>query len=134
MARHDQPLSAGDLRADDRIDSADAVAAVAWPLRGREQIIGALVGVDRGVSAVAPTLGPATAQALDALLGLAGFSLDTALLLTRTEALSVTDDLTRLYNARYLNVALRRSAAGRPQFPSTFPAIHRSGRLQIDQR
>ena len=32
----------------------------------------------------------------------------TALLLKRTEALSVTDDLTRLYNARYLNVALRR--------------------------
>jgi len=30
------------------------------------------------------------------------------LLLERTEALSVTDDLTRLYNARYLNLALRR--------------------------
>lgn len=108
VARHDQPLMAGDLRADARVDSADAVAAVAWPLRGREQIVGALVGVDRGVSPAAPTLGPGTARALDALLGPAAFSLDTALLLKRTEALSVTDDLTRLYNARYLNVALRR--------------------------
>ena len=108
VARHDQPLMAGDLRVDPRIEPGDAVAAMAWPLRGREQIIGALVGVDRGVSAAAPALGPATAQALDALLGPAGFALDTALLLTRTEALSVADDLTRLYNARYLNVALRR--------------------------
>ncbi len=108
VARHDQPLLTGDLRADARIENDDAVAAVAWPLRGREQIIGALVGVDRGVSAEAPALGPATAQALDGLLGPAGFALDTALLLKRTEALSVTDDLTRLYNARYLNVALRR--------------------------
>lgn len=108
VARHDQPLLSGDLRVDPRIEGGDAVAVVAWPLRGREQIVGALVGVDRGVSAAPPALGPATAQALDALLGPSGFALDTALLLKRTEALSVTDDLTRLYNARYLNVALRR--------------------------
>ncbi len=110
VARHDQPLMAGDLRADSRIESADAVAVVAWPLRGRERIVGALVGVDRGVSTPAPAFGSATTKALDALLGPAGFALDTALLLKRTEALSVTDDLTRLYNARYLNVALRREA------------------------
>lgn len=108
VVRHDQPLMTGDLGADPRIENGDAVAAAAWPLRGREQIIGALVGVDRGVSAAAPALSPATALALDGLLGLAGSALDTALLLMRTEALSVTDDLTRLYNARYLNVALRR--------------------------
>ncbi len=108
VARHDQPLMAGDLRADTRVEHADAVAVVAWPLRGRGQLVAVLVGVDSGVSAAAPALGPATAQALDALLGPAGYALDTAQLLKRTEALSVTDDLTRLYNARYLNVALRR--------------------------
>jgi diguanylate cyclase (GGDEF)-like protein len=45
--------------------------------------------------------------------------LDNALSLQRAEALSVTDDLTRLYNSRYLNLVLRRetkraSRSGRP--------------------
>ncbi len=45
--------------------------------------------------------------------------LETAMLLRRVEALSVTDDLTGLYNSRYLNQVLRReskraSRSGRP--------------------
>jgi len=30
------------------------------------------------------------------------------MVVTRAEALSVTDDLTRLYNSRYMNLSLRR--------------------------
>jgi diguanylate cyclase (GGDEF)-like protein len=46
-------------------------------------------------------------------------ALDNATALQKAEALSVTDDLTRLYNSRYLNQALRRetkraSRSGRP--------------------
>ena len=46
-------------------------------------------------------------------------ALDNALRLRRAEALSVTDDLTQLYNSRYLNQVLRRetkraSRSGRP--------------------
>jgi two-component system, cell cycle response regulator len=46
-------------------------------------------------------------------------ALDNALTLQRAEALSVTDDLTQLYNSRYLNQVLRREAkrasrSGRP--------------------
>ncbi len=46
-------------------------------------------------------------------------ALDNALRLRRSEALSVTDDLTQLYNSRYLNQVLRREAkrasrSGRP--------------------
>ena len=46
-------------------------------------------------------------------------ALDNALTLQRAEALSVTDDLTQLYNSRYLNQVLRRevkraSRSGRP--------------------
>ena len=46
-------------------------------------------------------------------------ALDNALALQKAEALSVTDDLTRLYNSRYLNLVLRReskraSRSGRP--------------------
>ena len=53
------------------------------------------------------------------LLEPAAVALDNALLLKRAEALSVTDDLTHLYNSRYLNQVLRRetkraSRSGRP--------------------
>src|SRR5262249_2868162 len=42
------------------------------------------------------------------LLEPAAVALENALLLKRAEALSVTDDLTHLYNSRYLNAVLRR--------------------------
>ena len=42
------------------------------------------------------------------LLEPAGLAIENALLLQRAEALSVTDDLTRLYNSRFLNLSLRR--------------------------
>ena len=58
-------------------------------------------------------------RAVRVLLEPAAVALDNALLLKRAEALSVTDDLTRLYNSRYLNQVLRRetkraSRSGRP--------------------
>jgi len=53
------------------------------------------------------------------LLEPAAVALDNALLLKRAEALSLTDDLTHLYNSRFLNQVLRRetkraSRSGRP--------------------
>ena len=53
------------------------------------------------------------------LLEPAALALETTLLLQRAEALSVTDDLTHLYNSRYLNLVLRKetkraSRSGRP--------------------
>src|SRR5262249_29592278 len=58
-------------------------------------------------------------RAVRILLEPASIALDNSLLLKRTEALSVTDDLTQLYNSRYLNAVLRRetkraSRGGRP--------------------
>jgi diguanylate cyclase (GGDEF)-like protein len=47
-------------------------------------------------------------EAWRALLEPAALALENALLLQRAEALSVTDDLTRLYNSRFLNQSLRR--------------------------
>ncbi|MBS1816304.1 MAG: GGDEF domain-containing protein [Acidobacteria bacterium] len=105
---HDQVCRSGDLSADARFESAASVAAVAWPLRGRERVVGAIVGVDTGISDRAPVFSAALDRALTDLIGTAALTLDAVLLLERTEALSVTDDLTRLYNARYLNLALRR--------------------------
>ena len=58
-------------------------------------------------------------RALRVLLEPVSVALENALQLKRTEELSVTDDLTQLYNSRYLNQVLRRetkraSRSGRP--------------------
>jgi diguanylate cyclase (GGDEF)-like protein len=58
-------------------------------------------------------------QAMQDLLEPAAVALENAMRLQQAEALSVTDDLTRLYNSRYLNQVLRRetkraSRSGRP--------------------
>jgi diguanylate cyclase (GGDEF)-like protein len=119
VMEHDDLFCTGDLRRDARVDLDVAAAAIGIPLRGREQIAAALVGLDRGTSTAAPALSAGVKRALEALLTPAGFALDASLLLRRSEALSVTDDLTRLYNSRYLNLALRRESrlaarTGRP--------------------
>jgi diguanylate cyclase (GGDEF)-like protein len=101
------------------LPAAPAVAMVAVPLSCRGRTRAALVGIDGAASASAPRLTP---QACDLLaLGLEplAFALDTALLLRRAEELSVTDDLTQLYNSRFLAQVLRREAkrsqrSGRP--------------------
>ena len=108
VRRHDRTFLSGDLRGDGRVTAVRKVTALALPLRGREQVLGAVVALDRSVSAAAPAPGRGLSDALGDILTHAALALDTALRVKRAEALSVTDDLTRLYNARYLNLALRR--------------------------
>ena len=66
-----------------------------------------------------PRFAPATQAALLCALEPGAIALDNALRVQRAEALSVTDDLTQLYNSRYLSQVLRRetkraSRSGRP--------------------
>jgi diguanylate cyclase (GGDEF)-like protein len=110
---------AGDVAIDRRIAGGAAVAVIGLPLECRGRTIGAVVGVDRAPSRVAPRLAPATEAAARAMLEPAAFALENAMRVQRAEALSVTDDLTQLYNSRYLSQALRRetkraSRSGRP--------------------
>ena len=56
---------------------------------------------------------PALALAFRTILEPPAIALDNALALQKAEALSVTDDLTRLYNSRYLNHVLRREIEAR---------------------
>jgi diguanylate cyclase (GGDEF)-like protein len=114
-------LASADVAADRRltVPEAAAVAAVAFPLQCRGKTIGAVVGVDRGPARTDPRFAPATLTALRAALEPGGIALDNALRVQRAEALSVTDDLTNLYNSRYLSQVLRRetkraSRGGRP--------------------
>lgn len=110
---------AADLAADSRVPPGARGSAVAFALGCRGRHIGALVGLDRLPSALEPRLPASIVRAVRGLLEPAAVALDNALLLKRAEALSVTDDLTHLYNSRYLSLVLRReikraSRSGRP--------------------
>jgi diguanylate cyclase (GGDEF)-like protein len=118
MQRGDDFLTA-DLGKDARIPGQPLATVIAFPLSCRGRRVAALVGLDREPSAREPRLGPAMLRAVRVLLEPAAVALDNSLLLQRAEALSVTDDLTQLYNSRYLNSVLRRetkraSRSGRP--------------------
>ena len=115
---HGRELASADLRKDPRATGA-AGAVIAWPLRCRAQTVAALVVVERQAATQVPHVTPALGQCLGAILEGPAQALDNALRLRRSEALSVTDDLTQLYNSRYLNQVLRREAkrasrSGRP--------------------
>src|SRR5437588_612021 len=92
---------------------------LAFPLSSRGRRVGAIIGIDRVASAREPRLSAPMLRAVRLLLEPASVALDNALQLKRAEALSVTDDLTHLYNSRYLDQVLRRetkraSRSGRP--------------------
>jgi diguanylate cyclase (GGDEF)-like protein len=115
---HGREFASADLRKDPRAIGA-AGAVLGWPLRCRGHNVAALVIMERQAATQAPQLAPATGQALGTMLEGPAQALDNALRLRRSEALSVTDDLTQLYNSRYLNQVLRREAkrasrSGRP--------------------
>jgi diguanylate cyclase (GGDEF)-like protein len=99
---------------DERVDTdqgperAVEVSMAGWPLIANGSTVGVLVGVDMGRAHRLPTVSHGFADAMARLLEPAAYALGTALRVSRAEALSVTDDLTQLYNSRYLNEALRR--------------------------
>src|SRR5262249_31740880 len=114
-----QEFVAADLASDPRVADPAAGAVIAFPLSCRSRRIGALVALDRAPSAREPRLSAPMLRAVRLLLEPAAVALDNAVLLKRAEALSVTDDLTHLYNSRYLKQVLRRetkraSRSGRP--------------------
>jgi diguanylate cyclase (GGDEF)-like protein len=105
-------FSSADLSADPRLGpsegSVPAAATLAFPLECREQSVGALVAIDRVPATRAPKLRATTLTAVLTVLEPGAIALDNALRVQRAEALSVTDDLTQLYNWRYMQQVLRR--------------------------
>jgi diguanylate cyclase (GGDEF)-like protein len=119
VLRYADVFGAKDLATDKRVPGAHGGAAIAVPLICRGRAVGALVGVERVAASRDPILRPPALAALRVVLEPAAIALDNALQLQRAEALSVTDDLTQLYNSRYLSQVLRRetkraSRSGRP--------------------
>ena len=119
VMRHATEFFARDLSKDPRGAPGALGTAIAFPLICRSRSVGVLVGLDPAPSSMNPTLGPSLLLAVRSVLEPAAIALDNAVALQKAEALSVTDDLTRLYNTRYLNLVLRRetkraSRSGRP--------------------
>jgi diguanylate cyclase (GGDEF)-like protein len=118
VLRHGREFATTNLRKDARVTGA-AGAVWAWPLQCRSQTVAALVVIERQTATQTPRLSPAVGELVDAALQGPAQALDNALRLRRAESLSVTDDLTKLYNSRHLNQMLRReskrtSRSGRP--------------------
>ncbi len=82
-----------------------ARSVLAVPLLSRGRVIGVVEVIDRTRGG---RFRNEDARLLLVLLEPAAVAVDNALLLRRSEELSVTDDLTKLYNSRYLNSMLRR--------------------------
>jgi diguanylate cyclase (GGDEF)-like protein len=119
VMRSGEVFLSANVAEDRRVAHEAVVAAVAFPLACRGRTIGALVGLDRAPSRVAPRFAPSTLDAFLAAIEPGAIAIENALRVQRAEALSVTDDLTQLYNSRFLSQVLRRetkraSRSGRP--------------------
>ena len=96
------------MAAGTRTPAAAEFTVLGWPLVAGGEIVGVLAGVDYGRPRRLPALAPELVDALTLLIEPAAYALSHSLRVARAEALSVTDDLTQLYNSRYLNDALRK--------------------------
>ncbi len=108
VAQREQPFVSARLAADTRIGEQVEAAAIGWPIVAHGVVVGVLVGIDHGRARRLPKISPVFKRAMARLLEPAGFALAHALRVARVEALSVTDDLTQLYNSRYLHEVLRK--------------------------
>jgi diguanylate cyclase (GGDEF)-like protein len=118
VVRHGRELASADVGRDPRCREAGG-AALGLPLRCRGRTVGAVVLIEEAPASTEPRLAPEGVALLQAALEGPAMALDVAVALGRAQALSVTDDLTELYNSRYLNQVLRREAkrasrSGRP--------------------
>jgi diguanylate cyclase (GGDEF)-like protein len=106
VIRLGEELVTGNLQG--HLVSAPPVAALALPLVARRAVIGAVVGLDAARSDVEPEYDDQVRRTLGLVLEPGAIALDNARRIAQAEALSVTDDLTRLYNGRFLRQVLAR--------------------------
>jgi diguanylate cyclase (GGDEF)-like protein len=110
VMRNGAELFSADLACDNRAGIGEQGTAAAFPLSCRGRTVGVLVALDPAPSSAAPGVSPALLETLRQFLEPVALALDNALTLQRAEALAVIDDLTRLYNSRFLHQALRRES------------------------
>lgn len=105
-----RPFYSASLLRDSRVTAEIDGTAVGFPLACREGLVGAVVALDRQPSGRRPTFDRRLAAQVKEALGLFALAIAHATRFQRAEALSVTDDLTGLYNSRYLKEALHRES------------------------
>ena len=134
VLRSGREYAARDLSHDRRGRAGPAIAVVAFPLRCRGRTVGAVIGADTTPSAKVPTVAASVSAAIQVLFEPAAVALDNATRLQRAQALTVTDDLTKLYNSRYLSEVLRREGkrAARTHRPLSLLFIDLDGFKQIN--
>jgi diguanylate cyclase (GGDEF)-like protein len=110
VLRSGAELFSADLACDGRAGVGEQGTAVAFPLICRGRTVGVLMALDPSPSSLVPAMSPALLQLFRTYLEPVALALDNALALQKAEALSVIDDLTRLYNSRYLHQSLRRES------------------------
>lgn len=96
-----------DLSRDRRVRDDLTATVIAIPLVCRRKRVGALIALDNQPSTREPQVARNIYRSLRVLTDVAAVAIHNALQLKRALELSVTDDLTRLYNSRYLNQVLR---------------------------
>ncbi len=135
VMRHGEIFVSANLATDRRLAGSPEMSLIAIPLAGRRPL-GALVAFDAVASRREPQLAPGVEQLMLDLLEPAAVALENAMRLARAEALSVTDDLTGLYNSRYLNLVLRRETkrASRNGHPLSMLFIDLDGFKAINDR
>ena len=115
--RTQSPWSAGSIRV--ALRTGPDAAAVAWVLRGREEVAGVLVGIDDTPAPRPPdVVGVGEALWADVLEPM-GLALARVRHVNRLEELATIDDLTGLFNARHLQSTVERELSrlartGRP--------------------
>lgn len=109
VMRQREPFLSADVSHDARVTASVPATIVAFSLVCRGRPVGAVVGID-GPSAQEPRFGVGLLDLLSDALETSALALDYAYRLQRAEAMSVTDDLTGLYNSRFLREALHREA------------------------
>jgi diguanylate cyclase (GGDEF)-like protein len=105
-----RPYLSARVAGDPRVGEPLEAAAFGWPLVANGSLVAVLAGCDRGRANRTPRIAPGFRSAFARLVEPAAFALAHALRVARAEGLSVTDDLTQLYNSRYLHEVLRKEA------------------------
>jgi len=122
-----EPVHVPDVGADpryhpsmDSLPGLHTAAVLAAPLKVRDAVLGVLVAVNRLDTTPFETR---HIRVLSLLANQTAIAIENAKLYRRAEQLAITDDLTQVYNYRFLKMALRREVKRAARFGQTFSIL-----------
>jgi diguanylate cyclase (GGDEF)-like protein len=122
-----QPVHVPDVDADpryhpsmDSLPGLQTAAVLAAPLKVRDTVLGVLVAVNR---LDATPFEPRHIRILSLLANQTAIAIENGKLYRHAEQLAITDDLTQVYNYRFLKMALRREVKRAARFGQTFSLL-----------